>query len=129
MSDPYVYPGTNVLKNRRDLRNHDDAAKFERLMSRERLTTSPPPANINYDGYKKLHHHIFQDVYDWAGKPRTVNIAKRDMFCLTPHIDKQMKERFALIQKENNLKKLHKEKFAERAAEHVCEINAIHHVS
>ena len=30
--DPLCYPGTNVLKNRADLRNQDDLDQFKQLM-------------------------------------------------------------------------------------------------
>jgi cell filamentation protein len=48
------------------------------------------------------------------------------MFCLVPHIARQMELRFAAIRQENGLKGLKREDFAARTAEHICEINAIH---
>ena len=29
-------------------------------------------------GYKQLHRHLFQDVYEWAGQTRTVNMHRED---------------------------------------------------
>ncbi|MCM1559798.1 MAG: Fic family protein [Butyrivibrio sp.] len=29
-----------------------------------------------------IHAYIFQDVYDWAGELRKVDIAKGNMFCI-----------------------------------------------
>ena len=58
---------------------------------------------------------------------RTVNLAKGgNMFCLVPYIASQMERRFAAIQAENGLKDLAREDFVAHAAEHICEINAIH---
>jgi cell filamentation protein len=37
-----------------------------------------------------------------------------------------MEKRFAAINAENSLRGLTREQFAERAAEHICELNAIH---
>jgi cell filamentation protein len=35
------------------------------------------PININNsDSLLTIHHYLFQDVYDWAGKVRMVNISK-----------------------------------------------------
>jgi fido (protein-threonine AMPylation protein) len=48
------------------------------------------------------------------------------LFCLVPHIAGQMAQRFAAIRAENGLRGLPREAFAARAAEHLCEINAIH---
>jgi cell filamentation protein len=75
----------------------------------------------------RSHRHLFQDLYDWTGKFRVVNIAKGDhMFCLVPYIPAQMAQRFAGIRAENGLRGLSRVVFAGRAAEHICEINAIH---
>jgi cell filamentation protein len=125
--DPYVYPGTDVLINKEDIRDRDDLEAFERVMSANRMEHLPQDIPITYGGYRQLHRYIFEPVYQWAGKARTVNIAKGGhMFCLVPHIAGQMEQRFNTIQAENGLKGLTREEFAARAAEHICEINAIH---
>jgi len=127
MSDPYVYPGTDVLINKRNIRNADALERFERLMSTKRMEESLPDISLTYDGYKAIHKHIFQDVYHWAGESRTVSMAKgRTFFGPPDHVDTEMKKRFEMIQKENRLKGLRKAAFAKRAAEHIGEINAIH---
>ena len=81
---------------------------------------------VTPDGYRAIHHHIFQDVYDWAGQYRTVAIAKGDLFALPPYIEGEMDRRFALIHRERDLRGFSADRFAARAAEHICEINAIH---
>jgi cell filamentation protein len=87
----------------------------------------PRQTPLIYEGYRHLHRHIFEPVYTWAGKERTVNIGKgSSLFCLAPHITNQMKQRFAIIQADNGLRGLTRERFAARVAEHICEINAIH---
>ncbi|MGE0269582.1 MAG: Fic/DOC family protein [Candidatus Omnitrophota bacterium] len=127
MSDPYVYPGTDVLINKRNIRDADKLERFERLMSMKRLQEPLPDFPMTYEGYKALHKHIFQDVYHWAGQSRTVSMGKGGTFFGPPdHVDTEMKKRFALIAKENNLKNLSAHAFAKRAAEHLSEINAIH---
>jgi transposase-like protein len=41
-----------------------------------------PAGKLTYPHYCAIHRHLFQDVYTWAGKPRTVRIAKGgSMFC------------------------------------------------
>jgi cell filamentation protein len=46
---------------------------------------------ITAEGYCEIHRYIFQDVYDWAGEVRTVDIAKSDgLFCLAPYIDQEL---------------------------------------
>jgi cell filamentation protein len=127
MDDPYVYPGTDTLINKENIRDREALETFERLMTANRMETLPAGIPLTANGYRQIHRSIFQDVYHWAGRHRTVNIAKGSaMFCLAPHIAAQMQQRFAAIQAENNLKGLIGEEFARRAAEHICEINAIH---
>lgn len=127
MTDPYVYPGTSVLVNRKNIRDGAELERYERLMSRGRAAEPLTDIPISYEGYRSIHKHIFQDVYEWAGKSRTVSLAKGTTFFGPPdHVDTEMKKRFELIQKENRLRGLRRAEFAKRAAEHLSEINAVH---
>src|SRR3546814_7598390 len=45
------------------------------------------------DGYRALHKHLFQDLYDWAGQDRTVNIAKGgSSFAAVPYVARERSE-------------------------------------
>jgi len=48
------------------------------------------------------------------------------VFALPPYIEGEMDRRFALIHRERDLRGMSTDRFAARAAEHICEINAIH---
>jgi len=124
----YCYPPDYaVLKNKANIRDGSELANFENFHVRSRSLSLPSDTQISYSGYKAIHQHIFQDVYHWAGKPRSVNISKGgDLFASWRFIDNQMEKRFGSIKKENNLKNLDPLNFAEKAAEHINEINAIH---
>lgn len=125
--DPYVYPGTDVLINKEDIRDRDELDAFERIMTANRMEHLPRQTPLTYEGYRHLHRHIFEPVYTWAGQERMVNIGKgSSLFCLVPYITNQMKQRFAILRTENGPRRLTREEFAARAAEHICEINAIH---
>jgi cell filamentation protein len=78
-TDPYLYPGTDVLKNLRDIRDPDILARFEAEATSRRLVqliNSPVPGRFDTAQLKAIHKHIFQDIYAWAGQFRTVNISK-----------------------------------------------------
>lgn len=124
--DPYVYPGTEVLRNRKNFTTIDAVQRFERLATAQRLEEPSGAVPITPEGYRAIHHHIFQDVYDWAGQYRTVAIDKGDLFALPRYIEGEMDRRFALIHRERDLRGMSADRFAARAAEHICEINAIH---
>jgi cell filamentation protein len=77
--DPYVYPGTNVLKNLRGIQNLDVLSEFGMQMTTRRLIElSAQPMRGSFDAAhaRAIHKHIFQDVYPWAGDFRTVNISR-----------------------------------------------------
>jgi cell filamentation protein len=127
MIDPYVYPGTDVLRNKEDIRDRGELHAFERNMTANRLETLPDDLPISAAGYRAIHRYIFQDVYDWAGEARTVDIAKNnDLFCLASFIDRELAKRFEAIRAEKALRGLDVEQFTRRAAHHLAELNAIH---
>lgn len=81
MPDPYVLPGTTVLKNRFNLTTQadlDDAeADFAALRLRE-LAQAPVAGDYGVAHFLSFHRYIFQDIYDWAGEPRRMNITKEE---------------------------------------------------
>ena len=84
MQDPYCYPGTDILKNKLDI--HSDELLFEaerRLSSvrEEQLLRSQIRGKFDLKHLQKIHQYLFQDIYDWVGKIRTVDIAKGNLFC------------------------------------------------
>jgi len=72
MSDPYLYPGTDVLRNKEDIRDAGELEAFERLATANRMETLPHNVPVTVEGYREIHRYIFQDVFDWAGEIRTV---------------------------------------------------------
>lgn len=125
--DPYVYPGTNVLRNRPGIRNAAELKRFETEITAQRMAEGLPRVPITPHGYLQLHYHIFQDMFDWAGRLRTVPISKNDqLFCLPQHLERELGKRFERIKAENGLRGTTPNQFAARTAEHISELNAIH---
>jgi cell filamentation protein len=124
MDHPYCYPGTDVLRNKEDIRDRAELERFERMASARRLETLPHDLPITVDGFREIHRYMLQDVYDWAGEYRTVDTGRTGPFCLARFIGHNMDARFAAIN--GNLRGLSPDEFAARAAEHMCELNAIH---
>jgi len=128
MSDTtYCYPPDyTVLKNKAGLRDPHALEQFERRRTTRRMMSCPKDFPISYEGYKAIHHHVFQDVFDWAGQSRRVTIHKGDMFANWMYVDQEMEKRFGLLRADNDLQDLKLKAFVEKAAEHTSEINAIH---
>jgi len=126
--DPLCYPGTHVLKNKAGIRDQNELEQFENLMFLTRAEENLPDGNFDYAHYKKIHHHFFQDVYDWAGRKRQIRTGKGgNWFCYPEYIDPQMEKLFDELAKENQLTGIDDpDVFSGRAAYYISEINAIH---
>lgn len=78
-TDPYVWPDSGVLRNRLDLRTQGELslAEYEYTLQRRlEIEQHPIQGDFNLDHLCAIHRYLFQDIFDWAGKPRTVDITK-----------------------------------------------------
>jgi len=127
VEDPYTYEGSTVLRNLLDLRDPEKLADFEAEISTQRAGEPLPAGNLDFAHYCAVHHHLFQDVYEWAGKPRTVRIAKGgNPFCFPENIESQANKLFGELKIANFFQDLAPKDFAENAAHFLGELNAIH---
>lgn len=126
--DPLCYSGTHILKNKPDIKNQDQLDQFEQLMFQTRSEEELPLGNFDLKHYQLLHHHFFQDVYEWAGKLRVIRTSKGvNSFCYPEYIETEMNRIFAELAAENYLLDIEdKANFAPRAAYYLSEINAVH---
>ena len=74
----YIDPISGILKNLPNLTEDSDLLFFESSAVSKRLEElySNPIEIIDSSSLLEIHRHLFQDVYEWAGKVRTVNISK-----------------------------------------------------
>lgn len=85
--DPYLYPGTDVLRNTPGLRDPEEASSWERNMSlarRRELEERPVSGTFDLAHLQEIHRRLYQDVWSWAGRLRTVGIAKGTSQFLPP---------------------------------------------
>jgi len=50
--------------------------RLERRLVTQRAAEGVPAGGFDLAQLRAIHRHLFRDVYDWAGEPRTVEIAK-----------------------------------------------------
>jgi hypothetical protein len=77
--DPYLIPGTNVLRNLVGATDEDALAAAENDLCSARaaiLRENLPPAEGTLEQLRRIHRFLFQDVYDWAGEIRTIDMGK-----------------------------------------------------
>ncbi len=126
-TDLYVYPGTNVLKNRFGIRDAALLDRTEREWVTQRLMEGAPGGNFNLRHLQAIHHHLFQDVYDWAGQLRTVEISKSgDQFLFANRIELGMQDVHRKLVKGDFLRGLDLDAFAAAAAETIGDLNFVH---
>lgn len=129
MEDPYCYPGTRVLRNKFSIKDSDELSEAERRLSRyrtEELLESPIDGAFDFYHLCKIHKYLFQDIYDWAGEARTVDIAKSNLFCRYFFIDDEANRIFTELMKDKYLSGLDITIFAQKLAYYFAEINALH---
>ena len=82
MRDPYLYPGTEILKNLLGIMDSRRLQEAESDYVTLRLSEIAEDGRVtgvfDFSALCRLHYRIFQDIYEWAGKPRIVNIEKAE---------------------------------------------------
>ena len=81
MRDPYLYPDSDVLKNKLSIETqeklNDAEADYVAYRLRD-IALNPLKGNYHTQHLLDMHKFIFQDLYDWAGIPRTILIYKEE---------------------------------------------------
>jgi cell filamentation protein len=114
-------------KNKLGLKTQEELDAFEAEITAQRAEEPLPAGRLTYPHYRAIHRHLFQDVYDWAGKIRTVRISKGGiMFCYPESIGREMSKLFGTLTRQHKLKKTVPSEFATNAAHFLAELNAIH---
>lgn len=119
--DPYLDPETGLLRNLVDARTKDaiDQAEgdlaFLRLMQ---LMERPPKPSGDLAELQAIHQHLFQDVYEWAGQIRTVDMRKNvegaQFFLPVGMIDRAANFAATELRDENMLRALPRDRFVDR---------------
>lgn len=127
VADPYCYPGSTVLKNIPGIREQAALDDFEAISTAQRSDEPLPNGRLSVTHFKAIHHHLFQDVYAWAGNFRTTRISKgANAFCYPEHIAREMKALFLDLKRRRSLQGLPRDEFVAGAAHFLATLNAIH---
>ena len=77
--DTYLIPGTNVLRNLIGATTVTELEAAENDLVSARMLefqSNLPVAQGTLRQLQQIHRQLFQDIYDWAGQIRTVDIVK-----------------------------------------------------
>lgn len=128
--DGYVDTETGVLKNRLGIRDQAllESAEANLVAARsQELTLTPIVGPFDLAHLRKIHWHLFRDVYEWAGELRTVDISKGDnRFAHHAFIETAAEHISRQLRTEGHLAGLGADAFCSRTAFYLGELNALH---
>jgi cell filamentation protein len=88
-----------------------------------------PRGSFDLDHLRDIHRHLFQDIYEWSGALRTVEISKgRQQFQFRRYIQTGMADVHRRLVQSRHLSGLPAAEFAAQAAVIIGDINYIHPV-
>lgn len=127
MPDPYLYDGSDVLRNKLNLRDEKLLDFHERQITTQRARSGIPNGKFDLKHLKDIHHHLFQDIYEWAGQVRTVEISKGgSQFQFRQYIETGMADIHRRIVLSNYLRNLKRDEFAKQAGQIIGDVNYVH---
>jgi len=130
--DPeYIYtnPETGVLRNKADIDDRNLLTAFESIKVGLRLEEllQKPIKIKNSSALFEIHKHLFQEVYQWAGKQRNVEISKGETsFFPRKRFNSAYSYIDTLISEYKSISRKDKQKIAYKLAEILDTVNFLH---
>lgn len=128
----YFVETGDILENKLGISDADELEKAEYNITDDKLAealVSLRPPVFDFKCLLGLHKFLFEDIYEFAGKVRTVNISKPDSpipFCYVDFIPSEADRIFGELAKDKYLVGLELPEFSEKLAYYASEINALH---
>jgi len=120
----FTIPGIGVLKNKLGITNPADLSRAVAASTALRLTelhATPIHGGFDSTHLQAIHHHIYQDLYDWAGELRTIDAGNVP----ASHIEKSLNSVLDRLSRENHLKGLSAEEWTHSASAYLYDLGAI----
>lgn len=126
----YCYKGTNVLINLLNIRDNKTLQRAEsRIVATKlfELRKNEMIGNFDVEHFIKIHKFLFEDIYPFAGKFRTENIAKGYFsFAEWEYIDTELRKLLEKLHKSNLLKNDTRAELVKDLAYYLSELNVLH---
>ena len=124
------YEGTTCLINKFGITNEKQLEKIEAditFAKASELEENPIKGNFDLEHYKAIHNFLFEDIYDWAGKLRTVNISKKGtVFADIYELETLCIKCINRIKSNNYFQNLSFENFINNMVDLYCTLNILH---
>jgi cell filamentation protein len=116
--------GTRTLKNNLGITDPQQLATAEADLTAFRLAelrTAPVRGGFDSLHLQEIHHHVYQDLYDWAGELRRVDAGNQH----TPEVATSLNAIFDRLGGENHLKGLGPEEWSHSASAYIYDLGTI----
>jgi cell filamentation protein len=141
----YTYPQSDTVKNLFGINNYDDFERIEAAIVTARyaeiIAGHGPQNQFDAGHIKALHRHLFQDIYEWAGRTRDERVVLPDgTIAHEPNLRKADGQPFVIglaisaalnaiaeqLRAANYLRGLSRQAFAAAAADVMANLNTVH---
>lgn len=124
------YKGTTTLINKLGITDENELKSTEALITAYKaasLINEPLAPYFGFENYKELHRVLFENLYDWAGKTRTIALSKTaTVFTVPERIEELGCLIFARLKKLDYFTKLPLSEFTIEIADLYHSLNMLH---
>jgi cell filamentation protein len=116
--------GTTTLKNKLGITDPKQLATAEADLTAFRLAElriAPILGGFDSVHLQEIHHHVYQDLYDWAGELRRVDAGSRP----APDVATSLNAVFDRLGRENHLKGCSPEEWSHSVSAYIYELGTI----
>ena len=126
--DPYCYRDSDVLCNVLNIENSADLEEAEKALTALaalQIELKPPPYDLDY--LKTIHQYLFDDLYEWAGELRAIDLTKGSTrFCNYDRINPEANKIFGTLRKAGYYINHERSNLVAAVAELYIELNMVH---
>lgn len=124
------YEGTTCLINKLNIKDERVLSQIEAEITFAKISElerNPIKGNFDFEHYKAIHKFLFEDLYDWAGTLRTIDISKKaTSFVKANQIEELADKCFLRLKNNNYFKNNSFDKFVENIADFYITTNMLH---
>lgn len=124
------YEGTTCLINRFGIKDDKQLSLIESQITFAKgseLERQPIKGNLDFEHYKAIHKYLFDEIYEWAGQIRSVDMSKKGTyFAKVNEIENLADACFAKLKNENYFKNQDFNVFIDNIVDFYCVTNMLH---
>ncbi len=124
------YPNSTCLINKFGIRDEATLAKVEAdivLLKSSVLLSQPPAGAFDFAQYRAIHRSLFEDIYDWAGEIRSIDMSKKGTnFVKAADIERLAGNAFSRLNAMDNFTGMERNEFVENIVDFYDVTNMLH---